>query len=75
MTSEDVLYAITEPLRRTEPAQLRRVAAELVGRGGEYTVCGRALERLIEYVYPDSSKKPERALGFEQAYGDMTLPL
>lgn len=71
----EIIDQIAESLQHTEPTQLRRVAAELVGRGGEYTVCGKALERLIEYVFPDSPKEPEKILGFEAAYGDMTLPL
>lgn len=66
---------IVGPLQHIEPAQLRRVAAELVQRGGEYTACGRSLEAAIACVYPDVPREPEKKLGFEQAYGDMTLPL
>ena len=69
------LYQLCEPLQYVEPAQLRRVAAELVGRGGEYTVCGKALEQLIEIAHPDRPKEPERRISFDQAYGDLTLPL
>ena len=66
---------IVGALRRIDPAQLRRVAAELVQRGGEYTACGRCLEAAIACAYPDAPKEPKKELGFEAAYGDMTLPL
>ena len=71
----DVIDQIVEPLQYVEPAQLRRVAAELVGRGGEYTVCGKALEQLIEIAHPDRPKEPERKIGFDRAYSSMTMPL
>jgi hypothetical protein len=70
-----VIDQIVEPMQYVEPTQLRRVAAELVGRGGEHTVCGRILEQLIEIAHPDSPKEPEREIGFDGAYGSMTMPL
>ena len=70
------LYHILAPLEGIEPMQLRRVAAHLVGQGGQHTACGRCLERALEHLYPNAPKpKPRKKIGFEEGYGGMTFPL
>lgn len=70
-----VLYHILAPLEGVHPAQLRRVASALVGRGGEYKACGRCLERAIEHLHPDVPPPQEKPRGFEESYGSSTFPL
>lgn len=69
------LYHIMSPLEGVDPQQLRKVAAELVGRGGEYTACGRCLERAVDLLHPDVPAVQKRQIGFEEGYGGMTLPM
>ena len=69
------LYHILAPLEGIEPTQLRRVAAHLVGQGGQHTACGRCLERAIELLHPNVPNPQKKVMGFEEGYGGMTFPM
>lgn len=76
LKNTQTLYHIVAPMEGVEVAQLRRVAAELMQRRGEYTACGEVLLRAIEALYPEAPREPApKALGIDDAYGDMTFPL
>ena len=75
MTRQDELWEVAnEYLAMHDPGQLRRVAAYLVGRGGEYMACGRFIECVLEILFPDAPKpQEEEPLTFEKAYGSRTM--
>ena len=69
------LAKILDPLYGVECAQLRRVAAGLIQRGGEYTACGKALGFAIDSVYPATPESVSKPLGFEEGDGSLTFPM
>ena len=69
------LAKILDPLYGVECAQLRRVAAGLIQRGGEFTACGKALNQAIDAVYPAAPRTEKKKMGFEEGYGGLTFPM
>lgn len=85
MTQEEQMLAMAiEYLSKHSRTQLRRVAAYLVGRGGEYYACGRFIEGALNVLDRDtpelraSGPKPETEpsetpLDFDKAYSSLTM--
>jgi hypothetical protein len=70
------LMHILAPMESVETPQLRRVAAELRQRRGEYIACAQVIERAIQALRPEEGvEEPVPSLGIDEAYGDMTFPL